>query len=152
MRSRPSLPLPARTRQCLCGLLALVFLVGGVAAGQKKGEPAAPGAEFAGAPPATRSWQNPYAGQPDAVLAGRKLYRRHCAECHGENRRGGNDAPDLLSPEVQTAPPGVLFWFLKNGDLKNRMPSWSRLPDERRWQLVSYLQSPGPEKPLAAKE
>ncbi len=39
------------------------------------------------------------------------------------------------------APPGVLFWFLKNGNLKEGMPSWSRLPDQRRWQLVTYLQT-----------
>jgi len=38
-------------------------------------------------------------------------------------------------------PAGALFWFL-NGNLKHGMPpSWSRLPDERRWQLVSYLKS-----------
>jgi len=37
-------------------------------------------------------------------------------------------------------PAGALFWFLY-GNLKHGMPSWSRLPDERRWQLVSYLKS-----------
>lgn len=143
----------ARLRQYLGGLLGLLLLFGGVAAGQKeKQEPAVPGAELAGAPVAARNWPNPYAGQLEAVLAGKKLYRRHCADCHGEGGRGQEDAPDLRTPMVQSAPPGVLFWFLKNGDLKDGMPSWSRLPDERRWQLVSYLQTLAPEKASAGKE
>jgi hypothetical protein len=50
-------------------------------------------------------------------------------------------APDLHSPVVREAAPGTLFWFLKNGNLKEGMPSWSRLPDQQIWQLVSYLRT-----------
>lgn len=85
--------------------------------------------------------QNPYEGQPEAALAGRKLFRRHCAECHGPEARGHGKAPDLHSPAVQDASPGKVFWFLKNGNLKDGMPSWSRLPDERLWQIVTYLKT-----------
>ena len=84
---------------------------------------------------------NPYEGQPEAVLAGRKLFRRHCAGCHGADARGQGKAPDLHSPVVQGAAPGTLLWFLKNGNLREGMPSWSRLPDERLWQIVSYLKT-----------
>ena len=118
----------------------------GLAAGQnEKPSPEAFGSELAKAPAAAATWKNPYAGQDRAVLAGKKLYERHCADCHGLDGRGGEEAPDLHSPVVQSAPPGVLFWFLKNGDLKEGMPSWSRLPDQRLWQLVSYLQTLTPE-------
>jgi mono/diheme cytochrome c family protein len=99
---------------------------------------------FRDAPDTTTSWSNPFAGQHDAVLAGEKLFRHHCAECHGDDAAGRDRAPSLRAPTVQSAPPGALFWFLTNGDLTRGMPAWSRLPDQRRWQLVTYLQSLGP--------
>jgi hypothetical protein len=37
----------------------------------------------------------------------------------------------------------ALFSFITNGDLKRGMPAWSRLPDERRWQIVAFLKSLG---------
>jgi cytochrome c oxidase cbb3-type subunit 2 len=99
------------------------------------------------APAVLASRPNPYAGRTLAVEAGAKLFRQHCAECHSVNGEGSVDAPSLRSAHVQAAPPGALFWFLTNGDLRHGMPSWSRLPEERRWQLVTYLQSLGPVHP-----
>jgi mono/diheme cytochrome c family protein len=93
------------------------------------------------APSAAQSWQNPYDAQTDAILAGGKLFRYHCTECHGANASGSQHAPSLRSSLIRDTPPGVLFWFLTNGNLRHGMPSWSRLPDERRWQIVSYLKS-----------
>jgi mono/diheme cytochrome c family protein len=93
------------------------------------------------APAATRSRSNPFEGQPGAILSGRKLFLRHCAECHGEDGRGIGRAANLHSAAVRQAPPGEIAWFLKNGDLRAGMPSWSRLPEQRRWQIVSYLKT-----------
>jgi mono/diheme cytochrome c family protein len=96
---------------------------------------------IAQAPLAARDWHNPYEGQPDAVAAGKKLYLQHCAECHGADARGLRRAANLRSPGVQNATPGELVWFLRNGNLWRGMPSWSGLPVERRWQIVTYLKS-----------
>jgi mono/diheme cytochrome c family protein len=96
---------------------------------------------IAQAPLATRDWHNPYEGQPDAIAAGKKLFLQHCAECHGEDARGKGHAANLRSPGVQNATPGELVWFLRNGNLWRGMPSWSGLPIERRWQIVTYLKS-----------
>ena len=96
---------------------------------------------IAQAPAKARDWKNPYEGDPDAVLAGKKLYGQHCAECHGANARGMRNAINLRSPQVQNATPGELVWFLRNGNLFHGMPSWSGLPDQRRWQIVTYLKS-----------
>ncbi|HEU0107479.1 MAG TPA: cytochrome c [Vicinamibacteria bacterium] len=90
---------------------------------------------------------NPYGGNTDAVRAGRKLVARHCASCHGEDGRGGRSAPPLDSVAVRRAAAGDLFWLLTNGDLRAGMPSWSNLPDARRWQIVAFLQSPDPPPP-----
>jgi mono/diheme cytochrome c family protein len=96
---------------------------------------------IAQAPLAARGWHNPYEGQPDAVAAGKKLFLQHCAECHGDDARGKGRAANLRSPGVQNATPGELVWFLRNGNLWRGMPSWSGLPVERRWQIVTYLKS-----------
>ena len=85
--------------------------------------------------------ENPLASNPDAAQAGERLFRQHCAECHGENAEGRNGKPNLHSPHVAQASDGQLFWLLTNGSLKNGMPSWSRLPEQQRWAIVSYLKT-----------
>jgi mono/diheme cytochrome c family protein len=122
-------------------LLVLLFDGGIMLARKKPPKPEELGAELGKAPAKVDSWKNPYAGQGDAFSAGGKLFNRHCAECHGADGRGREKAPDLHSPIIQMTSPGRLFWFLKNGNLKEGMPSWSKLPDQQRWQLVTYLQS-----------
>jgi len=96
---------------------------------------------IARAPDKARDKKNPYQGQADAVAAGEKLFRQHCAECHGDDARGRGRAADLRSPGVQNATPGQLVWFLRGGNLARGMPSWSGLPEQRRWQIVSYLKT-----------
>jgi len=98
---------------------------------------------IAQAPAKARESKNPYEGDPDAVLAGKKLYLQHCAECHGKNARGMRNAVNLRTPQVQNATAGELVWFLRNGNLRHGMPPWSGLPEERRWQIVTYLKSLG---------
>jgi mono/diheme cytochrome c family protein len=93
------------------------------------------------APQSAHFRSNPYDDLPDAVQAGGKLFARHCAECHGADAQGSEKAPRLRSGQVAQALPGDLFWFLTNGDLRAGMPSWSRLPEPRRWQIVTYLKS-----------
>ena len=92
------------------------------------------------APAESIAMPNPYAGNAEAKAAGQKLYRNNCESCHGVNG-GRATAPDLRSQVIQDAPPGAVFWFLTNGNLRHGMPSWSRLPEERRWQIVTYIQS-----------
>jgi mono/diheme cytochrome c family protein len=75
------------------------------------------------------------------IRAGGKLFAQHCASCHGVNATGGTRAPSLHTPSVQAMPDSALVQFLTDGDLPKGMPSWSRLPEERRWQLVRYIKS-----------
>jgi mono/diheme cytochrome c family protein len=88
----------------------------------------------------SRSEPNPYQGNREAERAGAKLFRRYCAACHGEDARGNGKAPPLVSPEVGGAMPGALFWVLRNGSLASGMPSFSRLPEAQRWQIIAWLQ------------
>ena len=92
-------------------------------------------------PDKARARQNPFAGEPTAVAAGAKLFRQNCTSCHGDDATGVDNRPSLHSERVRAASPGELEWLLKNGSMKNGMPSWSRLPEQQRWQIVSYLKS-----------
>jgi len=103
---------------------------------------------FDKAPATATSRRSPYEGNADAVLAGGKLFRRHCEECHGREGEGTETAPSLRSALIQAAAPGTLFWFLGNGDLRGGMPEWSGLPEQQRWQIVSYLKSLSPKEPV----
>jgi len=123
-------------------LLALTFVaVGSASERERETDDRGVLLAIARAPLKTRSWHNPYQGQPDAVLAGKKLFAQHCAECHGPQARGIGRAVNLHLSAVQNATPGELEWFLRNGNLWRGMPSWSGLPEQRRWQLVAYLKS-----------
>ena len=83
---------------------------------------------------------NPYEGRDDAARAGAKLYERYCASCHGVNAEGKRRIPPLR-PAAKSTPAGELDWLLKNGSLKRGMPSWSQLPPEQRWQIVTFLKT-----------
>ena len=93
------------------------------------------------ASPHTATIVNPYEGQSEAVEAGQKLYQRYCAACHGKQAEGIGRNPSLHSPTVKEASPGELFWLLRNGNLRRGMPSWSHLPAEQRWQMITYLKT-----------
>ncbi len=93
-------------------------------------------------PARDRQKANPFAGQPQAVQAGRLLFADHCAQCHGENAQGTRKRPSLRTARIQSeATEGAIHWLLVNGIVRHGMPSWSRLPDQQLWQLVAYLKS-----------
>ena len=92
-------------------------------------------------PEKDRARQNPFDSEAGAVAAGGKLFRQNCTSCHGDDATGLSNRPSLHSERVRAASPGELEWLLKNGSMKNGMPSWSRLPEQQRWQIVSYLKS-----------
>ncbi len=85
---------------------------------------------------------SPYAGQPDAVAAGRRIFADRCSHCHGANAEGSRKRPPLRSRRVQQeASEGDLHWLLVNGNMRKGMPSWARLPDPQIWQVIAYLKS-----------
>jgi len=96
---------------------------------------------FRNAPSSAMEMKNPYAGGGPAAAGGKKLYGQNCAQCHGNNLQGMGPAPTLMSPTVKNAAPGELFWFITNGDLNKGMPSWSQLPKQQRWQIVTFIES-----------
>ena len=96
---------------------------------------------FRGAPSSSAQLKNPYSGDAQAAAGGKKLYSQSCSQCHGNNLQGIGPAPALTTASVKTASPGELFWFITNGNLNKGMPSWSQLPKQQRWQIVTFLES-----------
>ena len=95
---------------------------------------------FHDAPASSQALANPYQGVAEAQT-GRELYGAHCASCHGGSAQGSGAIPPLAHSAAQTATDGELFWFITTGSVKDGMPSWSALPEQQRWQLVTYLKT-----------
>jgi mono/diheme cytochrome c family protein len=103
---------------------------------------AAGGDWLAEVPARDREKANPLRDQPQAVRAGRLLFADYCAQCHGDDAQGTRKRPSLRTPRIQSeATEGELHWLLVNGNIRRGMPSWSRLPGQQLWQLISYMRS-----------
>ncbi len=96
---------------------------------------------FHQAPLSAASLENPFRGQWSAAQAGGRLYAAHCAACHGRSAAGTGNIPALAHARVQSVPDGEVFWFITRGSRSGAMPSWAALPEEQRWQLVTYLKT-----------
>ena len=85
---------------------------------------------------------NPFRGQPEAIRAGRLLFEDHCAQCHGNTAEGKGKRPSLRTARIQSeASEGAVHWLLVNGNVRHGMPSWSKLPGQELWQLVTFVRS-----------
>jgi glucose/arabinose dehydrogenase len=98
-------------------------------------------AHFHNAPASSNQLKNPYAGQHAAAVAGSKLYATNCGSCHGVGGRGTGNIPALSQGPTQSASDGEVFWFITTGSVDNGMPSWASMPEQKRWQIVTYLKS-----------
>ncbi len=93
------------------------------------------------APETATARSNPLPPSQEIVGGGRKLFQRHCSECHGEDGSGRKKSADLQLPMVQMQSDGTLFWKITQGNPRHKMPSWARLPELQRWQLVHYIRA-----------
>ncbi|MDE3200335.1 MAG: cytochrome c [Acidobacteriota bacterium] len=92
-------------------------------------------------PKADRARVNPYAGNAEAAAAGKLIFEDNCAKCHGDDAEGRHGRPSLRSERVAHATDGELAWILRNGQAFHGMPSWSSLPEQQRWQIITYLRT-----------
>ncbi|MDP1904735.1 MAG: c-type cytochrome [Pseudomonadota bacterium] len=97
----------------------------------------------------------PVAANPEA---GKKLYARWCAQCHGLEGKGDGPAAEFVYPrprdftlalyKVRTTPSGQLptdhdlFKAISVGLPGTSMPAWEKfIGEEDRWQLVHHLKT-----------
>jgi glucose/arabinose dehydrogenase/mono/diheme cytochrome c family protein len=96
--------------------------------------------KFHNAPDEVIGLKNPFAGQA-AAEAGGKLYAANCAICHGQYGQGTGEIPALMRGPAQAATDGEVYWFITTGSLNSGMPSWQKLPEKERWELVTFVKS-----------
>jgi mono/diheme cytochrome c family protein len=94
--------------------------------------------------------KNPVEATPESIAAGKQIYQRFCAVCHGTNGEGGSGsdisppAPDLTDDEWNHgSTDGEIFDVIKNGippDL-NMGPFGDRIKDPDIWNVVNDVRS-----------
>ena len=100
------------------------------------------------APAAEAQKKNPVAATESSVAAGRKIYSKTCAMCHGKT--GDADGPAVIElnihpaklsdPKLANESDGSLFWKITTG--KKPMPAYGkRLSETDRWNLVNYIRT-----------
>jgi mono/diheme cytochrome c family protein len=100
------------------------------------------------APAAEAQKKNPVAASESSLAAGRKIYLKTCAMCHGKT--GDADGPAVIElnihpaklsdPQLATQSDGALFWKITTG--KKPMPAYGkRISETDRWNLVNYVRT-----------
>jgi len=98
--------------------------------------------------------KNPVASNPESIEAGRKLYRRHCASCHGATGKGdggqalsGGEPSDLTDDAWDTgSTDGEIFVVIRDGLSADMLGYKDKLKDAEMWQVVVFVRT------LAAKK
>jgi mono/diheme cytochrome c family protein len=100
-------------------------------------------------PKGIRHMQNPEANTPENLAEARKHFADHCANCHGNDGRGGTEmgrnmyppAPDMTLADTQNRSDGELYYIIENGVRFTGMPAWGAggLNDRDTWKLVLYI-------------
>jgi putative copper resistance protein D len=87
-----------------------------------------------------------------SIVDGSRLYREHCAGCHGAT--GDGDGPagqglprrpaNLNAPHTAQHTAGDLFWWLSHGIPRGGMPGFGeQLTEDQRWDLVNFVRALG---------
>jgi mono/diheme cytochrome c family protein len=89
---------------------------------------------------------NPVAADARSLDMGHKYYQINCAVCHGD--RGMGDGPavrygmvgiNIVGDMTRARSDGYLWGLIRNG--RGLMPSYARIEEERRWDVVNYLRA-----------
>ncbi|WP_286899436.1 c-type cytochrome [Achromobacter sp. UBA2119] len=83
----------------------------------------------------------------ERIQNGSRLYRAHCAQCHGgpgvapqPYALGLNPAPAALVATARTRTAAEIFWVTRQGIKMTGMPAWQyRLTDDEIWDVVAFL-------------
>jgi len=101
------------------------------------------------------------AAQAGDAAAGKAVYERKCAGCHGDKGDGNGPAAELLSPRPRDFTAGLykvrttankvptdqdIFRIITDGMPGTSMPPWAVLPEKDRWNLVAYVKAFAAEK------
>jgi cytochrome c oxidase cbb3-type subunit 3 len=91
--------------------------------------------------PKTEATINPLAGKPEAIDAGKNIYRGRCAVCHGIDAKGYRGS-DLTSGDwVHGGSDREIFQTIATGITGTEMPGNVNMSEEEVWMVVAYLRT-----------
>jgi mono/diheme cytochrome c family protein len=96
--------------------------------------------------------KNPVASTAESIASGRKLYDRHCSECHGDTGKGDGMAGEGLDEQPSNlvdaewdhgSTDGELFVVIRDGagpksDMK---PFAKKIPERQIWDVVNFVRT-----------
>ena len=104
-----------------------------------------------GASQEARSLKNPVANDRDAVEAGKKLFTRYCASCHGPQGKGDGSmalaggTPSNLTDDKwdHGSTDGEIFVAIRDGTSPDMEAYKEKLSEKEIWQVVTFVRSLG---------
>jgi mono/diheme cytochrome c family protein len=100
--------------------------------------------------------ENPVPSDAASIAAGKKLYDKNCAECHGEMGKGDGPRAPYASPKPPNltdaewkhgSTDGDIFAVIQKGVKDTDMESFEKdIPARQLWDLVNYVKSLGTTK------
>jgi cbb3-type cytochrome c oxidase subunit III len=104
--------------------------------------------------PEAQKLKNPEPQNSESVEAGKKLYQRYCAACHGPNGKGdgglalsGGEPSDLTDAAWDYgSTDGEIFVVIRDGVSADMLAYKTKLTEKQIWQVVNYIRSIGPKQ------
>jgi len=97
---------------------------------------------------------NPVAAEPRSIAAGKQVYDRRCASCHGEQGKGDGMMGEELNPKPANLTDGAwthgsadgdIFMVIRDGIKNTGMRAYGRrLTTHQMWDVVNYVRTLGP--------
>ena len=99
------------------------------------------------APASAKRLKNPLTANEENITAGRTLFNRNCASCHGEDGKAKTDVAeamtvkptDLTDKKMEGITDGEIYWVITNGIKKSGMPTFKKATANERWQMTLYV-------------
>jgi mono/diheme cytochrome c family protein len=148
-----------RRRSVIFPALITAALAVTVAAQQQEHQHQHPGTHPSGGAhrhPAAAKMKNPVAADAKSIEAGKELYDKHCAGCHGDTGKGDGSMgaelnpkpPDLTDAEWKHgSTDGELYLVIRDGAKNTDMkPFAKKLTAHQIWDVINYVRSIGPSK------
>jgi len=104
--------------------------------------------------PEAAKLKNPIASSPESIEAGKTLYDKQCAGCHGDTGKGDGAMGEELNPKPANltdadwkhgSSDGEIFTVIRDGVKNTGMKPYARkMTAHQVWDVVNFLRSIGP--------